>query len=234
VQAAVSKRIGFKSRRFEIEVVRSTARVWLKLNQRMILSDRDPIRQPEDGLDLGQATAENRWQWFPLGPGELQGEFEIIPEGGSMAAPNVQQDIQLAQIFLQMVENPYVDGRKPMIRALTLLGEKDPESWLKQEAPSVPPAAFEILQQMVPGLPPEAIQFAIAEAQRAIRGCRMSSRARTRSRRSSSWPGRWRRERPGAAVAAGAAGGGHDGGGPVAAARVAVGRGADGPEDARD
>jgi hypothetical protein len=133
VQAAVSKRIGFKSRRFEIEVVRSTARVWLKLNQRMILSDRDPVRQPEDGLDLGQATAENRWQWFPLGPGELQGEFEIIPEGGSMAAPNVQQDIQLAQIFLQMVENPHVDGRKPMIRALTLLGEKDPESWLKQQ-----------------------------------------------------------------------------------------------------
>ena len=49
VQAAVSKRIGFKSRRFEIEVVRHAARVWLKLNQRMILSDRDPIRQPEDG-----------------------------------------------------------------------------------------------------------------------------------------------------------------------------------------
>jgi len=164
VQAAVSKRIGFKSRRFEIEVVRHTARVWLKLNQRMILQDRDPIRQPEDGLDLGQAAAEQRWQWFPLGPGELRGEFEIIPEGGSMAAENVQQNIQLAQIYLQLSENPYLDGRKPMIRALSLLGEKDPESWLKQTDPPVPPLALELLAKM--GVPPEQIQFAVSEAQR--------------------------------------------------------------------
>jgi hypothetical protein len=43
--------------------------------------------------------------------GELQGEFEIIPEGGSMAAENVQQDIQLAQMHLQMVENPNLSIR---------------------------------------------------------------------------------------------------------------------------
>jgi hypothetical protein len=164
VQAAVSKRIGFKSRRFEIEVVRSTARTWLKLNQRMILQPRDDIRQPEDGLDIGQAAAENRWQWFPIGPGELRGEFEIIPEGGSMAAPNVQQDIQLAQIHLQLAENPNLDSRKPLLRALSLLGEKDPESWLKQSDPPVPPLALELLAKM--GVPPEQIQFAVKEAQR--------------------------------------------------------------------
>jgi hypothetical protein len=32
-----------------------------------------------------------------------------------------------------------------MIRALTLLGEKDPESWLKQQDPPVPPLALEML-----------------------------------------------------------------------------------------
>jgi hypothetical protein len=164
VQAAVSKRIGFKSRRFEIEVVRTTARTWLKLNQRMILSPRDDIRQPEDGVDIGQAAAENRWQWFPIGPGELRGEFEIIPEGGSMAAENVQQNIQLAQMHLQLAENPNLDSRKPLIRALTLLGEKDPESWLKQQDPPVPPLALELLGQA--GVPPDLIQFAIKEAQR--------------------------------------------------------------------
>ena len=165
VQAAVSKRIGFKSRRFEIEVVRNNAKIWLKLNQRMILSDRAPIPQPEDGIDIAQAAADNRWQWFPFGPGELQGEFEIIPEGGSMAAPNVQQDIQLAQLMLQLAENPHIDGRKPMLKALSLMGVNDPEAWMRQSDPAIPPKAMELLQQMT-DTPPELIQYAIAEAQR--------------------------------------------------------------------
>ena len=82
-----------------------------------------------------------------------------------MAAPNVQQDIQLAQNFMQLAENPHIDGRKPLIRALSLLGEKDPESWLKQQDAPIPPLALDILGQMTQ-TPPELVQFAIAEAQR--------------------------------------------------------------------
>jgi hypothetical protein len=127
VQAAVSMRIALKSRRFEIEVVRRAARIWLKLNQRMITADRQ-VRQPGEGMTLEQAAQEGRWRWFDIGPGELAGEYEVIPEGGSMAAPNVQQNIQLANMMLgPLANNPYVDPSKPLMRALQLLGEKDPD-----------------------------------------------------------------------------------------------------------
>ena len=39
-------------------------------------------------------------------PRGTRGEFEIIPEGGSMAARNVPQDRQDAQMFLQLSQNP--------------------------------------------------------------------------------------------------------------------------------
>jgi hypothetical protein len=65
----------------------------------MIRQDRE-VRQPGEGLSADQAAQEGRWQWFQIGPGELQGEYEVIPEGGSMAAPNMQQNIQLAQMML--------------------------------------------------------------------------------------------------------------------------------------
>jgi hypothetical protein len=119
------------------------ARAWLALDQRMILSHGPEVRQPGEGLTLEQAAEEGRWQWFPIGPGELRGEYEVIPEGGSMAAPNMQQNIQLAQMMLgQIGQSPYVDPAKPLLRALSLLGEKDPESWLKKGDAPVPPAAL--------------------------------------------------------------------------------------------
>jgi hypothetical protein len=164
VQAAVSMRIGMKSRRFEVEVVRQSARAWLALNQRMILSDKTPIRQPGEGLTLEQAAEEGRWRWFPIGPGELQGEFEVIPEGGSMAAPNIQQNIQIAQMMLgQIGQSPYIDPAKPLLRALSLLGEKDPESWLKKGEEPVPPRALQLIEEM--GFDPRLIQHAVAQAQ---------------------------------------------------------------------
>jgi hypothetical protein len=164
VQAAVSMRVALRSRRFEVEVVRNVARVWLYLDQRMITQDRE-VRQPGEGLSADQAALEGRWRWFQIGPGELQGEYEVIPEGGSMAAPNMQQNIQLAQMMLGPIsQSQYVDPAKPLEHALTLLGVKDPQSWLKQTDPPVPPKALDILGQM--GVKPDLIQYAIAEAQR--------------------------------------------------------------------
>ena len=146
VQASLSRRIELASRRFEIEVVRNVARAFLYLDQRMILENREPIRQPDHGLDMLEAAQEGRWKWFPIGPGEIRGEFEIIPEGGSMAARNIPQDrqdaVQMMQIFGQ---HPNIDPRRPLMKALELFGIKDPESWLKQQAPPVPPAALDAL-----------------------------------------------------------------------------------------
>jgi hypothetical protein len=132
VQAALGRRISLSSRRFEIEVVRQAARQFLALNQRMILEPRPPIRQPGEGLDEYQAAEEGRWKWFPIGPGELRGEFTIIPEGGSMAARNIPQDRQDAQIFFTMAQNnEHVDPRWALLKGLDLMGVRDPEAALE-------------------------------------------------------------------------------------------------------
>jgi hypothetical protein len=87
VQASLSARIALASRRFEIEVVRQVAKCFLYLNQRMIVQGREVrIADETQGMGGHEDDADHRWQWFQVGPGELQGEFEIIPEGGSMAA----------------------------------------------------------------------------------------------------------------------------------------------------
>jgi len=166
VQASLSARIALASRRFEIEIVRQVAKCWLYLNQRMILDPRE-VRIQDETQGMGQGEeADQRWKWFQVGPGELQGEFEIIPEGGSMAARNIPQDRQDAQAFLgPLSQNPYIDPKRPLMRGLELLGVRDPESWLKQTDPPVPPKALEVLQQM--GIPAPLIQRAVTVAQAA-------------------------------------------------------------------
>jgi len=166
VQASLSARIALASRRFEIEVVRGVAKCFLYLNQRMITTPRE-VRTPDSTMGMGgeqEEYADQRWKWFQLGPGELQGEYEIVPEGGSMAARNIPQDRQDAGIFInQLGQNPYIDPKKPLMKGLELLGIRDPESWLKQTDPPVPPMALEVLQKM--GVNPSLIQRAVTVAQ---------------------------------------------------------------------
>jgi len=167
VQASLSARIALASRRFEIEIVRGVAKCWLYLNQRMIVQQRE-VRIPDNAGGAGghEDDADHRWKWFQVGPGELQGEFEIIPEGGSMAARNIPQDRQDAQTFLgPMMQNPYIDPKRPLMRGLELLGIRDPEAWLKQTDPPVPPLALEALQKM--GVNPALIKRAVQVAQAA-------------------------------------------------------------------
>lgn len=160
VQAALSRRIELKSRRFEVEVVRHAARCFLYLNQRMILQPREPLRQPDEGLDPLEAAREGRWQWVPIGPGELRGEFEIVPEGGSMAAENIPQNRQDAQIWMNLAQsNPYIDQRRALLRSLELLGAKQPESWLKPQEPPLSPLVLQLLQRA--GVAPQLIEAAV-------------------------------------------------------------------------
>lgn len=164
VQAAVSKRIEMKSRRFEVEVVRGSARCFMYLNQRKISEDRK-YRQPAKGYTPAEAAMEGRWEWFKVGPGEMMGEFEFIPEGGSMAAENVPQNRQDAQMIMNMFgQNPFIDPRQPLLKALTLAGVKNPETWLKQQEAPIPPS---VLQKLVEdfGVDPDAVKAAVAAAQ---------------------------------------------------------------------
>lgn len=80
-----------------------------------------------------------------------------------MAARNVPQDRQDAQIMLQLAQHPMLDPRRPLTKALTLLGVDDPSAWLKQSEPPVPPLALQLLQRY--GVPPGIIQQAVQNAQ---------------------------------------------------------------------
>jgi hypothetical protein len=111
-----------------------------------------------------QAAQCGQWRKFNVGPGGLMGDFEIRPEGGSMAARNVPQDRQDAQMFLGLSQNPFVDPKRALIRSLELMGVDDPQGWLKQSEPPVPPAVFQTLAQ--DGVDGRLIQRAIEVAQR--------------------------------------------------------------------
>jgi hypothetical protein len=163
VQAALSRRVQLASRRFEIEIVRRAARQFLYLDQRMILENREMVL-PEGGMTLEQASESGAWQKFNVGPAGLMGDFEIRPEGGSMAARNIPQDRADAQAFFGLAaQNPHVDGRRATLRALELMGVDDPVGWLKATDEPIPPMVLQILEQM--GVDPNAISFAVQTAQ---------------------------------------------------------------------
>lgn len=148
VQAAQGRRIEMTSRRFEIEVVRNVCRQFLQMDQRMILEPRPPLRQPEDGMSAEDANAQGRWKWFPIGPNELQGEYEIVPEGGSMMARNVPQDRSDAtQIMSMFAGDFYVDPTKIRLQALRLMGVQNPEAMLRAQEPSVPMVFIKFLER---------------------------------------------------------------------------------------
>jgi hypothetical protein len=169
VQAALSRRIALGSRRFEIEVVRQSARAFLYMDQRMITQARDPMMARDQGMDMEQAAREGRYRWVDIGPESIMGEFHIAPEGGSMAERNIQQDrmdaVQILQNFLAGPAASFVDPERPILKAIELFGERDARSWLKRSDPPIPPMALEILQKA--GVPPELIQRAVQQAQQA-------------------------------------------------------------------
>jgi hypothetical protein len=167
VQAALSRRIALGSRRFEIEVVRQSARAFLYMDQRMITDQRDPMMVPDHGLNMQEAAQEGRWRWVDIGPEAIMGEFHIAPEGGSMAERNIQQDrmdaVQIIQNFVAGPASPYIDPERAILRAVELFGEKDPRSWLKRTDPPVPPMAIELLKRA--GVDPRLVDQAVQVAQ---------------------------------------------------------------------
>jgi hypothetical protein len=163
VQAALSARIQLGSRRFEIEVVRELGRSFLYLDQRMITENRRALMIPEEGMTPEEAYESGAYKQYPIGPGELLGEYEISMEGGSMAQRNIPQDradaLQLMQTF---GHSWYVNPTKPLERALELFGVKHPKAWMKAQEPPIPAMALSFLK--LAGVDPNLIEQAVMKA----------------------------------------------------------------------
>ena len=160
MQAAITRRVENQSRRFELETVRQSCRVFARLNQRMILEERDvAVPQPADP----GASSEKRYTWFKWGPRELEGEFTFECEGGSMGPKNVAQDRADAQALQQLEGNPNVNQRTLLLRRLELLGVEAPETWLTPDEPTIPAAVLDLLVQR--GVRKEVIDSCVQQAQ---------------------------------------------------------------------
>lgn len=147
VQAALGARIELGSRRFEVEVVRRCARAFLAMDQRMILANRT-VRQPEDGLTIQEAADVSKWKWYEIGPGELRGDYEIVEEGGTMAARNIPQERNdAAQLMNLFGGDFYVDPTKMRLLAMRKAGIKHPKAYLRAAEPSVPMVALTFLRE---------------------------------------------------------------------------------------
>lgn len=163
VQASLGRRIELSSRRFEIEVVRHVGRIFLYLDQRMITENRSALRVPEQHMTPEEAMEQGKWRWYPIGPGELEGEYELMVDGGSMAARNKPQDRADATQLMQMFGHSwYINPTKPLLRALELCDVKHPQSWLRDPSPPVPEHALGLLEQA--GVDPALIQQAVLRA----------------------------------------------------------------------
>lgn len=161
VQAALGKRIELGSRRFETEVVRQCACQFLYLDQRKITEERT-YALPEQEPDQTDPDAA-RYRWIKIGPGELEGEFEIRVEGGSLAARNTQQDrADAAQLFNTLAGDWFTNPTMVREQFYRLMGFKNPKAWLRSPEPSVPQSALRMLVQM--GYDPEAIAMAVLRA----------------------------------------------------------------------
>lgn len=158
VQAAANKRIENKARRLETEVIRPTTRVFGRLNQRMILEDRS-LRV--DNEEYGSDPNAKRWKWYELGPDDLRGEFDFIPEGGSTQPENTPQLRQDAQMKWQMFGgNDKVDQTWLLEDVMKGLGIDKPKI---VQGESLSPSILEKL--VAAGVPQELVQLAVQQAQ---------------------------------------------------------------------
>lgn len=163
VQAALGRRIELLSRRFETENIKPAAQAFLELDQSMISENRPAIKVPEPGQGQEEANESGRWREFPVGPGELEGDFEIVVEGGSMAAKNIPQDRSDAQTIWNLLAHDwYINPTKARLRAMELIGIKHPQSWLRDPTPAVPMATLRMLLQA--GVDPKILMTAVIRA----------------------------------------------------------------------
>lgn len=141
MQAAASVRIQLKAERLALEVCKPQARKMVHLNQQRILGNRT-IRVPA----LPSPNHPDRvWAHREVGPADLAGDWDIEPLGHTMAPPNIQQDIQVAQSMSGMLgQHPGVDQRKLLLLLLEKHGIRRPESYVRADQ-YIPPRVLELI-----------------------------------------------------------------------------------------
>ncbi len=144
IQAAAGLRIQMKTRRIELELIKPEAEDWLALNQQRITEERE-IAVP---VTPRAGEPERRWAWRRIGPAELAGEFEVVPDGGSTAPENVPQMRADAQMLQGLLGVPGIDAVKVLPLVLEKLGIKAPETLLAPEV-RVPPATLDLIAQQL-------------------------------------------------------------------------------------
>jgi len=162
VQQAAGMRIQNKARLLENSIIVPQGYEFVALNQRRILSTRMvPIPQEPDPLHPHVPA----WKMVPIGPRELMGRMAVEVEGGSTAPDNVPQQRQDAQMWIQLSQDPRVNGEKALLRAFELMGSDQPEGYLKLPQPQVPAQQIEAFLAQL-GVPPEMfVQFLEQQAQ---------------------------------------------------------------------
>ena len=140
VQAAATMRIQNKTRLLENQIIVPQGYEFIFLNQRRILTSRD-YAIPQRARP--QRPAVPAWRMVKVGPRELMGRMAIEVEGGSTAPENVPQQRQDAQMFIQLSQDPRLDGPKLLIRGLELMGVEQPEGYLAPAAMQVPAPMIE-------------------------------------------------------------------------------------------
>lgn len=134
--AAASIRIQAKTRRLEAELIKRDASLFVDMNQQYIIESKG-YRKP--GPPVPGANPESRWEWFEVGPAELAGKFDVLPEGGSTAPENVGQDRADAQMVWAIAgNNPGFDQSLVAKWVLEKAGIKNASQWVVDQSQTPP------------------------------------------------------------------------------------------------
>lgn len=158
--AAANIRIQLMTLRAEKEVAKPTCCSWVAMNQKEITESRQVRGEP---YPMEEGDTLPRYRWYDIGPAELQGEFIIEPDGGSVAPTNIPQEQQTAQYLKNLLgQDPNIDQRTLTRAVLEKLGVKQIDGWLTADQ-TIPPQFLEVLGQA--GVPGELIQQTLEIAQ---------------------------------------------------------------------
>jgi hypothetical protein len=171
VQAAASLRIQMQTRRFEMEVIKASAVLWVRMNQFRIRGVK-ALRVPlEDPAEADTVTGPNQWwKMVELTPPELMGEFAVDVDGGSTQPDNVPQKRGDGQALASMaLNNPNINQQVAWSWILDRFDVKAPQEWLAV-APHIPPNFLPLLERALTTqmhLDPASLQQLIAQVMQA-------------------------------------------------------------------
>jgi hypothetical protein len=147
VQAAANRRIQNATRRAELELAEPMTRLFIELNQAMIIETKEVRRD----VPAEPGQPDRRWAWFEFTPEELEGEFTSKAAGGSTAPENTAQMRADAQMWSQLVTLPGAEQRLRMDRVwekiVENMGEEFPEAFINPAEQPLPAQLPEAMKE---------------------------------------------------------------------------------------